>query len=113
MDMALWDIKGNRAGMPVYELLGGKVRDAVAAYDHQGGNTKEACLDSLQKSMANGFSHIAFSSGATVAVATSPEVRAVVPRMAMRGRHLTKSSMSRSFLSCLSTSAPKLDSRPS
>jgi mannonate dehydratase len=107
MDVALWDIKGKRAGMPVYELLGGKVRDAVAAYDHQGGNTKEACLDSLQKSMANGFSHIRIQLGATVAVATSPEVRAVVPRMAMRGRHLTKSSMSRSFLSCLSTSGPR------
>jgi mannonate dehydratase len=63
MDMALWDIKGKRAGMPVYELLGGKVRDAVAAYDHQGGTTKEACLDSLQKSMANGFSHIRIQLG--------------------------------------------------
>ena len=55
MDMALWDIKGKRAGMPVYEMLGGKARDAVPVYDHQGGKTKEECLDNLQKSLANGF----------------------------------------------------------
>jgi mannonate dehydratase len=63
MDMALWGIKGKRAGMPVYELLGGKVRDAVAVYDHQGGNTKEECLASLQKSIANGFSHVRIQLG--------------------------------------------------
>src|ERR1700692_3494309 len=55
MDMALWDIKGKRAGMPVYELLGGKARDAVPVYDHQDGVTREECLDTLQKSLANGF----------------------------------------------------------
>jgi mannonate dehydratase len=63
MDMALWDIKGKRAGMPVYGLLGGKAHDAVAVYDHQGGKTKEECLDALQKSLANGFRHVRIQYG--------------------------------------------------
>ena len=63
MDMALWDIKGKRAGMPIYALLGGKAHDAVAVYDHQGGKTKEECLDTLQKSIANGYRHVRIQYG--------------------------------------------------
>ena len=63
MDMALWDIKGKRAGMPVYEMLGGKAHDAVAVYDHQGGRTKEECLDTLRKSLANGYRHVRIQYG--------------------------------------------------
>jgi mannonate dehydratase len=63
MDMALWDIKGKRAAMPVYELLGGKARDAVPVYDHQDGATREECLDALQKSLAEGFSHVRIQFG--------------------------------------------------
>ncbi|MDX1979022.1 MAG: enolase C-terminal domain-like protein [Bryobacteraceae bacterium] len=58
LDMALWDIKGKRAGMPVFELLGGKARDAVPCYDHAGGRDKEQAVESVQKSIANGFRHI-------------------------------------------------------
>lgn len=58
LDMALWDIKGKRAGMPVYELLGGKARDAVPTYDHAGGKDKESAVESVQKSIEKGFRHI-------------------------------------------------------
>src|SRR3954470_22707989 len=63
MDMAVWDIKGKRAGMPLYDLLGGKAHDAVAVYDHQGGKTKEECLDTLQKSLAGGYRHVRIQFG--------------------------------------------------
>jgi mannonate dehydratase len=63
MDMALWDIKGKRAGMPVYELLGGKARDAVPCYDHAVGRDKESAVENIQKSMANGYRHIRLQYG--------------------------------------------------
>jgi mannonate dehydratase len=63
MDEALWDIKGKRAGMPVYEMLGGRAHDAVACYDHVGGRTKEQCAEVVAKSFESGYRHIRLQFG--------------------------------------------------
>jgi mannonate dehydratase len=49
LDQALWDIKGKRANMPVYQLLGGKSRIAVDTYTHASGATVEEIADKVQK----------------------------------------------------------------
>lgn len=63
LDQALWDIKGKRAGMPVYQLLGGKSRFAVDAYAHADGKTPEEAADNVQKFMDQGFRYVRIQQG--------------------------------------------------
>lgn len=63
IDMALWDILGKRANLPVYQLLGGRVRDAVPTYGHAFGWDIPALLDAVDEHLAKGARHIRVQSG--------------------------------------------------
>ena len=57
LDMALWDIKGKRANMPVHQLIGGKSRFAVDCYTHCSGRDFKELEDSVKAGMEAGFRH--------------------------------------------------------
>jgi mannonate dehydratase len=58
VDQALWDIKGRQANMPVYQLLGGKLREAADCYGHASGGDYPEVIESAQKYIAQGFRHV-------------------------------------------------------
>jgi len=63
VDMALWDIKGKLAGMPCYQLFGGKSRTGAAVYVHADGKTPEQTIESAQKFIEKGHRHIRLQLG--------------------------------------------------
>ena len=58
LDMALWDIKGKLAGMPCYELWGGKCRPAADVYVHANGDEPPAVEDSVRAYLEQGFRYV-------------------------------------------------------
>src|ERR1700710_1654079 len=58
VDQALWDIKGRQAGMPVYELVGGKCREAVDTYAHAEGADFADVVASAKRYIKEGFRHV-------------------------------------------------------
>lgn len=63
LDQALWDIKGKRANMPIYQLLGGKCRFAADCYTHCSGRDFEQLENSVKKAIKEGFRHIRIQLG--------------------------------------------------
>jgi galactonate dehydratase len=78
IDIALWDIKGKALGVPVYELLGGRVRDKVVAYPHNRGHASEITplVDSCLQTQAEGWKFVRFG--------TPQDGRVIEPRRAMQ-----------------------------
>lgn len=63
VDMALWDIQGKLAGMPVYQLLGGKCREAAAVYTHAGGHEPREVEDNVGRFMEQGYRYVRVQMG--------------------------------------------------
>lgn len=63
VDMALWDIKGKIAGLPVYQLLGGRSRTGVMVYGHANGTTIENTIEVAQEYKAMGYKAIRLQCG--------------------------------------------------
>src|SRR6202049_3971437 len=58
LDEELWAIKAKRANMPLYELLGGKSRFAIATYCHADGRTMEEVSSNVSKFVEAGWKHV-------------------------------------------------------
>jgi mannonate dehydratase len=85
IDGALWDICGKRANLPVYKMLGGKVRAAVPLYTHTSATELPDLEDQVRKAMADGYRHVRVQlavpgfSGYGVNAKTSDEVEKARP----------------------------------
>ena len=62
IDMALWDIKAKAAGLPLYQLLGGRSRDGVTVYAHANGENVDDTLDKAEDLKSQGFKAIRLQS---------------------------------------------------
>ena len=58
IDQALWDIKGKSLGVPVYDLLGGRVRDKIRVYSRIGGDRPGETAAQAKERAARGFTAI-------------------------------------------------------
>ena len=63
VDIALWDIKGKLAGMPIYQLLGGKCREAAATYVHADGRDPQEVAENVRKFVGDGYRYVRVQMG--------------------------------------------------
>ena len=73
IDQALWDIKGKSLGVPVYELLGGAVRERMQVYSWVGGDKVVNVVEDAKRRLSQGFRAIKMNASANLPwIADSP-----------------------------------------
>jgi galactonate dehydratase len=83
LDQALWDLKGKALGVPVWQLLGGRVRDAVPVYAWIGGDRPDEVADAAKARLAQGFKAVKMNATADLGWLDSPKsLDATVERVA-------------------------------
>jgi galactonate dehydratase len=81
IDQALWDIAGKHRGAPVYELLGGPVRDRVRIYAWVGGDSPHEVTEEVQRQVEAGLTAVKMNvSGRMQPIATVRDIDAAVAR---------------------------------
>jgi galactonate dehydratase len=83
VEQALWDIKGKALGVPVYELLGGAVRDRIRMYRGVGGGTPEECADKARALVEQGFTAMK-ASGSSMGAMRIVDTPSVIHNLANR-----------------------------
>ncbi|KAK9327380.1 enolase C-terminal domain-like protein [Lipomyces starkeyi] len=82
LDIALWDIKGKTLGVPVWQLLGGKVRDRVAVYGWIGGDRPSDVLRQAKDRKDQGFTAVKMNAVESLGWLASPDdLKATVERI--------------------------------
>ena len=83
IDQALWDIKGKALGVPVYQLLGGLVRDTMKTYCWVGGDRPADVVAQIRTRLEHGFDTFKMNACEELGIiATAREVDAAVAKVA-------------------------------
>jgi mannonate dehydratase len=94
IDQALWDIKGKCAGMPLYQLLGGKSRQAAAVYTHADGRDPQEVEFNVCKLVEQGYRYVRIQMGGY----GGQTVHLIKPENAPDGNYFDPRAYSRSML---------------
>jgi mannonate dehydratase len=97
VDQALWDIKGKRAGMPLFQLLGGKSREAAAVYVHAEGRDPQEIDANVRKFVEQGFRYVRIQMGGY----GGPPIHLAKPEYAPDGNYFDPRTYSRTMLNMI------------